>query len=600
MVLDEAGNVFAVDGNTIVKFTPDGNKSTFASELGFGNPFELTFDENGNLFVAVADSEDSILRFTPDGAKSTFATGLSPTAMAFDGAGNLFVAGYRDHSIFKFSPDGKKSTFATGIGHAAFLTFDHKGNLFVADWERDSIFKFTPNGVRSAFASKVTPEAMTFDKAGNLFVADRHSISKFAPNGTKTAFAAGIPWLAGLVFDTAGNLFVADSATDSIFKFTGDGAKSTFAAPPPSPYSAEELESASPDGKFAFRISYGEDLRTIDLIDAKSEKVVFRIAETDESQTYWSVLWAPDSKRFALMTRLAHPIQGVSVYAKSGDTFHEVELPALPEANIPDRLKRGKHFPHVASLNWQSAVAWKKDGSLVVDIDTTIDGDGSSLSATRTVVLGFDRSGKARILKSTIKFKTEESDPVLKAEKLETAGRTAQDKGDINGAIAAYSRAIKLDPGDVSAYYHRGCANFMKRDWPTALSDFQHHCDLRKEEEYQVFPARFYIWLIRARLGDREAADKELAPYMEGHPVEWSSGWDAKIGNFVLGRISEDDFIVSLSDNPGTAWFYAGMKRLLNNDRASAAEDFRKSMATGDKTAEEYQMAVAKLKALSK
>ena len=40
-------------------------------------------------------------------------------------------------------------------------------------------------------------------------------------------------------------------------------------------------------------------------------------------------------------------------------------------------------------------------------IDTMIDGgDDGSFTATRTVVLGFDR-GKARILKSTIKFETE-------------------------------------------------------------------------------------------------------------------------------------------------------------------------------------------------
>jgi hypothetical protein len=35
-----------------------------------------------------------------------------------------------------------------------------------------------------------------------------------------------------------------------------------------------------------------------------------------------------------------------------------------------------------------------------------IDGDGSSISATRTVLLGFDRVGKARIVKSTIKYET--------------------------------------------------------------------------------------------------------------------------------------------------------------------------------------------------
>lgn len=46
-------------------------------------------------------------------------------------------------------------------------------------------------------------------------------------------------------------------------------------------------------------------------------------------------------------------------------------------------------------------------GSLVVEITTTVDGNGGSATATRTVVLGFDRSGKTEILKSTIKSKTE-------------------------------------------------------------------------------------------------------------------------------------------------------------------------------------------------
>ena len=41
-------------------------------------------------------------------------------------------------------------------------------------------------------------------------------------------------------------------------------------------------------------------------------------------------------------------------------------------------------------------------------IDTMIDGgNDGSFTATRTVVLGFDRCVKARILKSTIKFETE-------------------------------------------------------------------------------------------------------------------------------------------------------------------------------------------------
>lgn len=131
-----------------------------------------------------------------------------------------------------------------------------------------------------------------------------------------------------------------------------------------------------------------------------------RIGEEDSSEASWHLLWAPDSKRFALMTRLGHPIQGVDVYVRSGETFQKIELPDLPEANIPEKLTHGKKFAHIASLNWQEAKEWKRDGSLVVTIDTMIDGAGSLITGTRTVVLGFDRAGQARIVKSTIKYET--------------------------------------------------------------------------------------------------------------------------------------------------------------------------------------------------
>jgi len=168
----------------------------------------------------------------------------------------------------------------------------------------------------------------------------------------------------------------------------------------------EGIDWPSPDGKFAFVTSYGDDLHTIGLIDKRSRKQLQRIGEEDSSQASWHVLWAPDSQRFALMTRLGHPIQGVDVYFRSGETFRKIELPDLPKAEIPERLKRGRKYPHVASQNWQEAKEWKKDGSLVVTIDTMIDGDGSSITATRTVLLGFDRVGKARIVKSAIKYET--------------------------------------------------------------------------------------------------------------------------------------------------------------------------------------------------
>jgi len=164
----------------------------------------------------------------------------------------------------------------------------------------------------------------------------------------------------------------------------------------------------SPDGKFGFVTSGDEDSRKIELIDRKSGARSL-IAEEETGQAYFHVLWAPGSNRFALMTRVGHPIQGVDVYFRTMGTFAKVELPKLPEAKIPEKLKRGKKFPHVASLDWQEAEAWKKDGSLVVRIVTMIDGgDGGSITATRTAEIGFEGAGTAKIIrKSTITYTTE-------------------------------------------------------------------------------------------------------------------------------------------------------------------------------------------------
>jgi hypothetical protein len=93
---------------------------------------------------------------------------------------------------------------------------------------------------------------------------------------------------------------------------------------------------------------------------------------------------------------------------QEGTTFRKIKLPKL-SADIPEKIKRGKSFPHVSELDSWSAKQWQKDGSLVVEIENMVDGNDGSITATRTVVLGFDRSDKAKVLKSTIKFAVEKS-----------------------------------------------------------------------------------------------------------------------------------------------------------------------------------------------
>jgi hypothetical protein len=166
----------------------------------------------------------------------------------------------------------------------------------------------------------------------------------------------------------------------------------------------EKIDFASPNGKFAFLLGR-DDVQTIDLINKKTEKVLQHIDDQDMSSVYYAVLWAPDSKRFALMTRMGHPNQYVTLYFQKGHKFQEIEIPKLT-AEIPAKIRAGKEHPHVANNNWQTAEKWNKDGSLVVTIDNVIDGAGHTASATRTVLLGFDKSDKVKILKSTVKYES--------------------------------------------------------------------------------------------------------------------------------------------------------------------------------------------------
>src|SRR5436309_7688054 len=84
--------------------------------------------------------------------------------------------------------------------------------------------------------TSIRPHAsnLAFDAAGNLFVGDGHSVFKYTPDGTKSTFATGLRMPLGLCFDGKGNLFVSDGAANtarsqrSILKFGPNGRKSTF------------------------------------------------------------------------------------------------------------------------------------------------------------------------------------------------------------------------------------------------------------------------------------------------------------------------------------------------------------------------------------
>ncbi len=149
--------------------TPAGVVSTFAT--GFNNPEGLAFDAAGNLYVANF-GDNTVNKVTPAGAVSTFTDVIQPWGLAFDAAGNLYVSS-DSGTVSKVTPAGVDTIFASGIIEASGLAFDGAGNLYVAAPFTRAVDVVTPTGAVSTFASGFnSPEYVAFDPAGNLYVSN--------------------------------------------------------------------------------------------------------------------------------------------------------------------------------------------------------------------------------------------------------------------------------------------------------------------------------------------------------------------------------------------------------------------------------------------
>ncbi len=143
LAVDAAGNIYVADnGNNLIrKISPGGMVSTIA---GNGQP-------------AFADGSGTSASFN------------SPFGIAVDGAGNIYVADSGNNRIRKITPAGAVSTFAgsgaKGANDAtgAAATFntpsgvavDAAGNVYVADENNNVIRKITPAAVVTTIASKL-------------------------------------------------------------------------------------------------------------------------------------------------------------------------------------------------------------------------------------------------------------------------------------------------------------------------------------------------------------------------------------------------------------------------------------------------------------
>jgi sugar lactone lactonase YvrE len=246
-------------GGGIFKFTWDGRQSIVAS--GLYKPWDLAFDTAGNLFVVDymivggdLRGNAAIYKVTANGALTIFAAGLSyASSLAIDKRGNLFVADHDNGIIYQYKPTGSRAIFASGLYHPAGMAFDSAGTLFVADNSigniyQGSIYEYKPNGSRAIFAvldPSDRPADLAFDSMGNLFMADLGgNVYRYGGSGVlrthfRTTFGSVPNSAQSLAFDGAGNLLVVDAGgvsgsgsamPNAIYKFTSQGARSTFAS----------------------------------------------------------------------------------------------------------------------------------------------------------------------------------------------------------------------------------------------------------------------------------------------------------------------------------------------------------------------------------
>ena len=274
-----------------------------AVSTSLGKPLGVALDNSGTLYIAAGNmirtvdangririlAGTGVQGYSGDKGPSIYAELNSPTALAIDGSGNLFVADTGNNCVREITPHQEITTVAgTGtagnsgdngaatsaeLDHPRGVTVDGAGDLFIADTGNNVVRKVS-GGTISRYAGKGTagfsgdsgsatsaelssPWGVAVDGSGNLYVADlvNHrirmvippgaagsaTITTYAGNGTAgysgdggAPLSAELSSPAAVVLDGAGNLYISDTDNATVRMVTppvgkSKGSISTFA-----------------------------------------------------------------------------------------------------------------------------------------------------------------------------------------------------------------------------------------------------------------------------------------------------------------------------------------------------------------------------------
>jgi trimeric autotransporter adhesin len=238
-VMVAQGTINTYAGNDAL-FQGSGQPAIDAQIVG---PNNSVVDRHGNVYISAPGlsmvlkvtaatgvisvfAGDGLSRFAGDGGLAVGASLSSPQGLALDSAGNLYIADQNISNIRKVDTNGIITTFAGDSGQGGFagdggpatqallanpnaIAFDKSGNLYIVTGQRVRMVSastgiistiagtgglgFTGDGGPATKATFSNPDGIAIDASGNVYIADQYAgrIRKFSVGGTITTVAGG-------------------------------------------------------------------------------------------------------------------------------------------------------------------------------------------------------------------------------------------------------------------------------------------------------------------------------------------------------------------------------------------------------------------------
>ena len=188
IAFDRVGEAYVssrMDG-TVYRVAPNGTMSPYAEGMGVATG--IAFDRAENLYVG--DRSGTIFKIARDRQIFVFAT-LEPSVsayhLAFGPHGDLFVSGPTTSSfdsIYKINAQGNVATFYRGLGRPQGMAFDAAGNLYVAASlsGKRGIVKLTPNAQPSLEVAGAGLVGLAFAPGRSAILATNSAVHHLAWN----------------------------------------------------------------------------------------------------------------------------------------------------------------------------------------------------------------------------------------------------------------------------------------------------------------------------------------------------------------------------------------------------------------------------------